>query len=155
MSIIIFLARPAEPTIVGISQTGAKMRITWNSSFDGGYPQYFLIYQQNITVWDVVANISESNATIQSADVPSGPEGVYGVAVMSCNVLGCTMPVKLDRGLFIPCYMQKNNYHVQFTYKIRYEYCVQILEYCRLYIQCTWNRNWVNWKQKCQFVALN
>lgn len=90
-------SRPAEPTIVRISQTGAKMRITWNSPFDGGYPQYFLIYQQNITVWDVVANISESNATIQSADVPSGPEGVYGVAVMSCNVLGCTMPVKLDR----------------------------------------------------------
>lgn len=55
----------------------------------------------------------------------------------------------------VTCTCKKNNYHVQFTYKIRYEYWVQILEYCRLYIQCTWNRNWVNWKQKCQFVALN
>lgn len=106
MSIIIFLARPAEPKIVGISQTNAKyLRITWSSPFDGGYPQYFLIYQQNITVWDVVANISQSNATIQSADVPSGPKGVYAVAIMSCNMLGCTMPVKLDRGLFILCYI--------------------------------------------------
>eukprot|EP00105_Crassostrea_gigas_P024941 XP_011445362.1 PREDICTED: uncharacterized protein LOC105340837 isoform X1 [Crassostrea gigas] len=91
-------SRPAEPKIVGISQTNAKyLRITWSSPFDGGYPQYFLIYQQTITVWDVVANISQSNATIQSADVPSGPKGVYGVAIMSCNMLGCTMPVKLDR----------------------------------------------------------
>ncbi|XP_062589249.1 uncharacterized protein LOC134250901 [Saccostrea cucullata] len=90
---------PAPPVVHLISMINpTTMKVSWRSEYNGGYTQYFLIYQWNSSLWEVVANISDSNSTVHTAEVPTGVRGEHDVAIIACNKIGCTMPAKLERG---------------------------------------------------------
>ena len=93
-----FLASPAEPKIIKISSNTMPgvLLVTWEPNYNGGSSQHFLVYLLNLTVWNLVANTTDSDATIEYSEA-SGPE--EAVAVMACNTHGCSRPAKLIRGL--------------------------------------------------------
>lgn len=95
-------ATPVVPDIIStVRSSPSTLTVTWESWYDGGSPQYFLIYQYNNILWNVVANVSDTNTSIHSAEVPPGTGGLHGVAVQACNIFGCSMPSKLGKGLYI------------------------------------------------------
>ncbi|XP_048737326.2 uncharacterized protein LOC125652294 [Ostrea edulis] len=89
---------PVVPDIIStVRSSPSTLTVTWESWYDGGSPQYFLIYQYNNILWNVVANVSDTNTSIHSAEVPPGTGGLHGVAVQACNIFGCSMPSKLGK----------------------------------------------------------
>nr|XP_022331776.1 uncharacterized protein LOC111129612 [Crassostrea virginica] len=90
-------ASPAEPKIIRISSNTSPgvLLVTWEPNYNSGSSQYFLVYLLNLTIWNLVANTTDSDATIEYSEA-SGPE--EAVAVMAYNTHGCSRPAKLIRG---------------------------------------------------------